>query len=367
LHAVPTSRPRLALLDGLRFVAAFAVMMFHFTARKPEQVEAFPALSQVTIYGSFGVHLFFMISGFVILMTAWRSDLSNFVASRVARLFPAYWVCVLLTAAVILVVRPDVLSNLTEKISPKTVLLNLTMAQSSMHAPNVDGVYWTLWIELIFYLLVGVLILIGLTRQRVLAFVFLWPVLGQIAHTCDSRLLVNLLIPDYASLFCIGMAVFLVHRDGWSVLTGLALAFNLFFVAQLTQSKYAPSSVSYDELEVSSTVVFAIVCGGLAVLILIACTPLGRVAWKPLSFAGLLTYPLYLIHENVGWWLLEVGQDDLGLSPGTAVAAVVMIMIGVATLVHLGAERTLGPRLRRAVDRDLRRAPDVVPSSSTVA
>ena len=43
-----------------------------------------------------GVPFFFVISGFVVLMTAWGRDVPHFVASRVGRLFPAYWVAVVI-------------------------------------------------------------------------------------------------------------------------------------------------------------------------------------------------------------------------------------------------------------------------------
>lgn len=92
-----TMRPRLAALDGLRFVAAAAVMFFHYTSAEkllwgnPSRLE-FPGINVVTRYGYLGVELFFIISGFVIPMTAYGRTTEDFVASRFSRLFPAYWV-----------------------------------------------------------------------------------------------------------------------------------------------------------------------------------------------------------------------------------------------------------------------------------
>ncbi|GMA87194.1 hypothetical protein GCM10025868_24440 [Angustibacter aerolatus] len=100
--------PRLAALDGLRFVAALAVVLYHFTGIRSTHwgttdPTPFGPLSAVTRYGFLGVPLFFFISGFVILMTAWGRDVPHFAASRVGRLFPAYWAGVLLTGALLLV------------------------------------------------------------------------------------------------------------------------------------------------------------------------------------------------------------------------------------------------------------------------
>ena len=49
------------------------------------------------------------------------------------------------------------------------------MLQSAVGVDHVDGVYWTLWTELRFYLLLGVLSLVGITRRRVVGVAILWP------------------------------------------------------------------------------------------------------------------------------------------------------------------------------------------------
>ena len=89
-----TEEQRLHALDGLRFAAAMAVVLYHYTGRDSPAwggsvQEVFPRLSHLTLYGGFGPYLFFMISGFVVLMSAWGRPVHSFVASRVGRLFPA--------------------------------------------------------------------------------------------------------------------------------------------------------------------------------------------------------------------------------------------------------------------------------------
>src|SRR5699024_10591942 len=97
-------RGRLRAMDALRLLAALAVVLFHFTTRDHGRWgaqlphEVFPALSHVVRYGYAGVHLFFTISGFVILMSVWGRSPRQFVASRISRLYPAFWVAVLATA-----------------------------------------------------------------------------------------------------------------------------------------------------------------------------------------------------------------------------------------------------------------------------
>jgi peptidoglycan/LPS O-acetylase OafA/YrhL len=99
---------RIAVIDGLRLLAAVAVAFYHFSGS--ERVgeawggttsHLFPTLGRFSAYGFLGVELFFMISGFVICMSAWGRPLGDFARSRITRLFPAYWPAVLITTAVV--------------------------------------------------------------------------------------------------------------------------------------------------------------------------------------------------------------------------------------------------------------------------
>src|SRR5690625_4174458 len=126
-----------------------------------------------TAYGAVGPELFFIISGFVILMTAWGRSARYYVASRVSRIFPAYWAAVLLTGLLLLEVWPS-----GKNIGVGQWLLNLTMVQDLFDVRHIDSVYWTLWVELRFYLLILVLLVIGINRKSVIAFTIIVPVIG---------------------------------------------------------------------------------------------------------------------------------------------------------------------------------------------
>lgn len=88
-------RDRLYEIDLLRITAALAVVIYHYTfsgcAGHLIPV-SFPALRTVTRYGYLGVDMFFTISGFVVLLSAWGRRPLDFVISRITRLYPAYCV-----------------------------------------------------------------------------------------------------------------------------------------------------------------------------------------------------------------------------------------------------------------------------------
>src|SRR5690606_40041197 len=116
-----------------------------------------------------GVDLFFLISGFVVLMSSWGRTPRAFAVSRLARLYPAYWLAVALTALVTVTLGRDMF-----EVSPFQVLVNLTMFQSVIDVPNVDVVYWTLWAEMRFYFLILAFAWLGMTRGRVMVLLWGW-------------------------------------------------------------------------------------------------------------------------------------------------------------------------------------------------
>ena len=347
---------RLRVLDGLRFAAALAVVLFHFTGRDSvawaESVRVvFPFLSGLTIYGGFGPYLFFMISGFVVLMSAWGRPVHSFVASRVARLYPAYWVAVVVIAAV-LYLNQQIFDGWAS-LGSSGVALNLTMFQSAFGVGHVDGVFWTLWVELKFYLLVGLLAMIGITRRRLLAVCLVWPVLGALAGQSDAALLVALLEPTFAPFFCIGILLFLVYREGWSSGAGLLLALNYCFALWVCSSFYIPWSVAVAGAPVSFRGLALLLTLSVGAIALATLTRLSRVNWRWLTLLGALTYPLYLIHEIPGWLLIHHLAPVLPAY--VTVCLAVLAMLVAAYLVHRFVEIPIGPRLRRAVERDLAR------------
>src|SRR5690242_6045430 len=98
----------------------------------------YPLLAPYAKYGYLGVNLFFMISVFVILMTAARRSLVPFVVSRLARLYPAFWFCCTLTFLTTLLIGGEQYSATVPQL-----LINLTMLSGFFHVAAIDGVYWS--------------------------------------------------------------------------------------------------------------------------------------------------------------------------------------------------------------------------------
>lgn len=343
-RTVPASAGRFAALDGLRFLAALAVMLFHYAATTDRWGSPFKDLSMpifsVAKFGYFGVDLFFVISGFVILMSAWGRPLGNFVASRTARLYPAYWFAVLFTGALLLATAP-------EDVSIKQILVNLTMGQSAFGIAHVDGVYWTLWIELHFYVLVGAFLLIGITRNRILAFAALWPLVAALADASDAHLLATVLQPTYAPLFAGGMLIYLLSIDKRSVITWLLLGANVIWSVATAGGDAAVAVARLTGSGMNDLVMMALVIGCFAVVAIVTLTPVRHIDWRWLTAAGVLTYPLYLVHEELGWTIIGALSQTLPW-PITLLVAVAT-SIALALLVNQLIERRTAKPLRMLV------------------
>lgn len=354
---------RLRLLDLLRLIAALAVVLFHYTARLNDAwgdaapSEVWAPLSSVTAYGALGIQLFFLVSGFVVLMSAWHADVPKFVASRVSRLYPAYWFGVLATAAFLFFDRSITIGGSWEGLGVSGVLVNLTMMQSAFGVPHVDGVYWTLWVELKFYVLLGLLVALGVTRRRLLLLCTAWPVGAALFSGLQQPFVDELLMPDHAPFFAAGMLLFLIYREGWSLVTALALGLN--WIVMMRFAFVDGIHLVSDNTLVGSSpyLVAAAYTGFLVVIALVTQTRLSAVNAAWLTVAGALTYPLYLLHEVIGWWL--IGRLHPALPAPIVLVLVIGLMLAAAYAVHRFIERPLGPLLRRRLEAGLR-APGTV-------
>ncbi len=350
-------RPRLALVDGLRLVAALAVVLFHWTAwhhghwgrHGHEAAEAWPGLSQVTSVGALGVQLFFIISGFVILLSSYGKSPARFIGSRVGRLYPAYWVAVIAAALLTLVIWPE----LGSERGPADILPNLTMFQGGMGVGHLDGVYWTLWVEMKFYLWILAFILLGMTVRRVEVFTLAWPLLGNalyvgLAATGQSVAWVeHVFFPQYSALFAGGMALFLLVRCGHTPVRWLLLVVNTAVGSIWSARVQQPETLKLTGHDYPFWAFVVITVGLFALVAVLVLTPLARVRVPGMTLAGQLTYPVYLLHQLWGWWIIMLLSPHL--PAGLVLALTLAAILVAAWTVHRWVERPLGPRLQRAV------------------
>ncbi|MGW1074356.1 acyltransferase family protein [Streptomyces sp. NPDC002537] len=340
--AVQQTAPRLYVLDGLRIIAALMVVTFHYVALRGgwgrDTREIFPYLHAVAQYGWTGVEIFFLISGFVICMSTWGRTLGDFVVSRASRIYPAYWVAIFLTAGVV-TLWPQV----RQVQNWDVVLTNLTMLQSGVGVWDVDGVYWTLFIELKFYVLFAVVVATGVTYRKCVLFCGLWTVAAVTASSVDNKILDMWAMPLYAPYFIAGIAFYLMYRYRPTALLWGIVAVSLLLALHHVPKRVADNaSRTVETWPASLIIVIAFV-----LMALIALGAFNRVQWRWLATAGALTYPVYLIHQYIGMTVIYALRDRI--PPHVLVPALVVAMLCAAWLMHKYVERPLGKRLRKGL------------------
>lgn len=155
---------RLDFLDILRGIGAVAVLLQHVMELSSPSFSSFT--SNYFQFGSFGVILFFLCSGFIIPVSIEKQkSLKTFWRRRFFRLYPLYFFS--LIVAVVLVLA-GFQSEKLDVISVKNVLLNMTMLQKFLRAPLIIELYWTLNLEFVFYIVMSILLLVGLNKKSTL-------------------------------------------------------------------------------------------------------------------------------------------------------------------------------------------------------
>ena len=332
-------RDRIPELDLLRFTAAAGVVLFHAT-HWPSQPTL---LTQIFAFGSMGVPLFFMISGFVILMTAQNRSGIEFINSRIARLYPSFWIAVLLSTLALTFLAHDPPSGVT-------VAANLTMQPHAFDQPYLDMVYWTLVVEMKFYALMWLIIV---TRQmkRVETFLMAWLAITAVAVWVPfPRLLDSIFMPMYAPLFAGGCFLYLIRSRGPNarrlIMFALSIPLSIYWTLQYQDVAYTHS----DSVTTQVTVAAIILVLSLVLLsVALRWWALPRMrAW---FWLGCLTYPLYLTHARPGRQVFNVLGGDEWPRMWLVLAMVLLVSIVLAAVV----ERRFCPALHKWLDRKAQR------------
>ena len=340
-------------LDLLRFVAAMSVAVFHLLAVAGRQTgvnvwgqpssEVFGTAFLAASYGWVGVPLFFIISGFVISMSSWGRSPAQFAVSRFVRLYPAYWVCVLATTAVV-----QLYPYVFPQQGPRVVLANLTMLQDPLRLPRVDDAYWTLWVEMRFYLLFMIVVWLGLNYRRAVTFCLVWSIAAVWASSMKQPWLDAILMPGESQYFIAGIALFLLYKFGNHLVLWLIIGFSWVMAMvyydgnpwqRIQGQSYLPASI------------LVTLCFG--VMILIALGKLNWLRWRGLTTIGATTYPLYLLHYVIGLSAIHYLNGKVSLPPAVLLILVLAALTLSAWLIHRFIERPIAPRLKRALSRSV--------------
>lgn len=183
-----------------------------------------------------------MISGFVIFLTATGNNFSSFVSSRISRLYPAFWFCCIATSLVTIFIG---FGNYS--VTWIQFLKNMTMVPNMLNAAPIDASYWTLSVELRFYFLISIILVMGIMDFSEFILVF-WLIVSGFMFWHPVPLLCSFLITDYAPCFIAGAFFYKIWNCGLNIYRGSALTLCFAGVAYQIRQALITAQVNSSSL-----------------------------------------------------------------------------------------------------------------------
>jgi exopolysaccharide production protein ExoZ len=296
---------------------------------------------------SVGVDLFFMISGFIMVYTTSARNIGPvaFLLNRFARIAPFYWAITLFVVITTLLIP---------SLTPNTAITGSNLLKSLLFIPYIryDGMIrpilflgWSLNLEMMFYVIFAVSLLIRDIRLRIVCcvgFLLLAVIVGLTFHdrfSPEIRFLLQPLLLEFA----IGMVIGAIFRYlPTSPLAGQISVFviPLSFAMLLLMSRYFESAY----IPVASLP---------AALLLVSCLIANRSGYIIRSPAVLLvgnaSYAIYLVHPFVTQVIVRVSEKfaPLGIATSTVLLLAAMmaaVLAGIAA--HFVIEKPLSTKVR---------------------
>lgn len=316
--------PRLHVLDAFRALAISAVLVCHYFAswgppQYPRNLYGYQYTYPIWLgWGALGVEFFFIISGFVIFMTLERCEsLFEFWLRRFARLYPAYVVALALTFCVANTIGPVEFAS-----TSADLLSGLTFTTPFIAgAKFVDQVYWSLIVELQFYIAIGLIYVVASKRFAAAWTLYVGASLACwfIGTTYGVHVLVSfanrIFLLPYLAHFTLGIAFYFLYSGRAGGGRTLALVALLTYVVVAGR---AP--VAWHVVHSVMVVLFVLFLWG----------KLGWIATRPLRFLGEISYSLYLIHAYVGIILIALLTRQLGAPDFVAAVVATLICVGLS-------------------------------------
>ncbi len=325
-------------LDALRGIASLMVVLFHFTLGRKEAQLGFKL-------GTTGVDLFFIISGFVIFMSLTKVKTSrDFIINRMSRLYPTYWTCISFTFILVSIVA----LNQNHGIPFRQYFANMTMFQYYFKIPDLDGPYWTLIIEMVFY--VCILLLFHFKWLRYLNFFGVTlsiSLIGLTSFFSKSMMLKRALIVvpllQFLPLFFAGIVFYKIYTEKRKHFQNYSLII-LCLICQIMLFKFAGRSKNYInhlEYSVMLTLYFCL-------FTLFVNGKLNFIVSKATLFLGKISYALYLVHQYVSLhiiipYFVKTFKVNFYIA---SFCIALPIVIGLATLITYYIEVPLSKKLK---------------------
>lgn len=308
----PGQSKRSGILDLLRFLAVLCVFFAHYTDTFNYIYQIVPANQKWNIfsrYFSVALVIFFMVSGYVVTMTAMKRNIREFIIARISRIYPLFW----LSCGVAYVLPKIVNHSYLMVATPKEFLLNLTMIPTLIGYPFINPVFHTLTVEIIFYLFIAIVIIFKLWDSilLLLTLILVYCIATSFKH--ELSLQVNL-IPVMAGMLFYFISI--NYAAKWKLYS--LLAANLFCMLMYAAPVTDALNLTYKEPNTLNVWVMAIATISIYFLFLMIALKKIQLNSRPIYvLLSDIAYAFYLFHIYflvIYYYFRDTIQADLLLA-----------------------------------------------------
>ena len=317
---------RIATLDLLRLFAALAVVLFHYLFRGAAAddylASGFPEAAPIALYGYLGVDLFFLISGFVIAWSAEGRRWDLFAIARFARLYPGFLACMSVSFIMMLIAAsPQFPTSLAQ------FAANLLLFSPALGQPFMDGVYWSIVLEVVFYGWVTLALMLGIFQKWKLQLVTGWLALCMLNEFVIGSGAARLLfLTEYGPFFAGGILIHHLYSNGRSpeglllLAASFLLSCNMLLIGQAWMFAHYGIAVSTPALFVANLFMYGILIASIHWRAFVPSSP-------TILMLGGLTYPLYLLHQHIGYIAINRLAPLIGNWPAAGLVVLMMLVL----------------------------------------
>ena len=342
---------RIGFLDGFRGFAILLVILFHAFSCWIGQVPYGDRFANLFPFkqGFLGVQLFFLISGFVIIMSLEKTNnFIEFIYKRWIRLFPAMLIATILIFSTVplIVERLNGIPRLQDAI-PGLIFIQANDIKKIFHIDVLDleNPFWSLYVEVKFYFVFGFLYYFLGTRKAI------WSIFGLFIVWCILTCFNNLLFTQINYLYLLLKNLGVVNY-GW--FSSGAMAYLYYINRDKKDLLYAIIFGLLSVLMLSGikNIIFMLVL--LIFFISAICYEKFAIYFnnKFLLFYGFISYPLYLIHESAMIGLIVKIRNFTDLIPDILLPLIpILFLSGVAYMIA----KFIEPFVRKLIDSKVQR------------
>lgn len=340
---------KIGSVNTLRFIAAIFVMFYHFTFMFYHRDLTYiniPILRDLFQYGYLGVDLFFIISGFVISMSAENRNAYGFFKSRLGRLYPVFWISLIVTSLFLFFAGEIINYNITWY----GFWTNMTMIPTILFDENtvgfIDGSYWTLALEMKFYLMIFILLIFRQFKR------IEWLTIPISLIMLISAIFYNIKFDSdliWIPNFLAGIIFYKIYKNGlnnWRIF-GLCNTFiaSIIFATNRIPDLEAGYKTIFNPNTITLYILFFYV-----IFILISLNKFKIPNNKYINIFGILTYPIYLLHQQIAKILFTyAGIKNIPLY--ISFVSITIFIILLSFLIHKIFERRGKVMIDKTLDR----------------